>query len=260
MGMHTCDELTAQELHKMLKSRAVHAVQPVGNIEAHGPHLPLATDSMIAWELSLRLAQSLAEKYPEAEFLVAPVLSVGNVTDFGTRGGFSAGEALKPYLETVCENLLSAGYRKVIIINGCGGNNSQITEIAAKHKNTIYLPRWWHLQQAREVDNSYKTYIKSGGNPEDWVGTHASELETSAIMAIEEKLQKAFVRKENIKNAFGPNTGFAVIPAMKEGRLHEIAPAGVLGDARGATAEKGRKLFDIVVGEYLRILAEEFKR
>ena len=54
--------------------------------------------------------------------------------------------------------------------------------------NVVYLPRWWHLLPVRDIDESYMAYVDCGGDPKDWVGTHASELETSAIMAIEENL------------------------------------------------------------------------
>jgi creatinine amidohydrolase len=248
-------DLTAEELRGMLQSGPVYVIQPVGNIEDHGPHLPLATDSLIAEELAFRLGRILAGEYPKSEFIIAPTLSVGNVTEFGTRGGFSAGATLEAYLEQLCKNLLASGYCKVIILNGCGGNDNPIAKLADRQESVIYLPRWWHLPCARDLDESYMAYIDAGGDPKEWVGTHASELETSAIMAVEERLCVKLVRRENLHRAHGPNTGFAVIPARKEGRLHEIAPAGVLGDARRATPEKGKKLFDAVVSEYAGFLA-----
>ena len=257
MPVHTALDLTAEELRGMLQSCPVYVLQPVGNIEDHGPHLPLATDSLIAEEVTYRLAAILAKEYPDAEFVIAPTLSVGNVTEFGTRGGFSVGATLEAYLEQLCKNLIRSGYRKVILVNGCGGNDECVSSLADSIDEVVYLPRWWHLLPVRDIDESYIAYIDCGGDPKDWVGTHASELETSAIMAIEENLGRKLVRTKHLHRAHGPNTGFAVIPARKEGRLHEIAPAGVLGDARKATPEKGRKLFDILVAEYAGLLANK---
>jgi creatinine amidohydrolase len=255
MPVHTAMDLTAEELRGMLQASPVYVVQPVGNIEDHGPHLPLATDSLIAEEISYRLADILSKEYPDAEFVIAPTLSVGNVTEFGTRGGFSVGATLEAYLEQLCRNLVKTGYRKVILVNGCGGNDQCATNLADREENVVYLPRWWHMLAVRDIDESYMAYIDCGGDPRDWVGTHASELETSAIMAIEENIGRKLVRTQHLHRAHGPNTGFAVIPARKEGRLHEIAPAGVLGDARKATPEKGRRLFDIIVAECAGVLA-----
>ncbi len=260
MPVHTTMDLTAEELRGMLQSCPVYVIQPVGNTEGHGPHLPIATDSLIAEELAFRLGSVLSSEYSESEFIIAPTLSVGNVTEFGSRGGFSAGEALGDYLDQLCRNLLYSGYRKVLIVNGCGGNDDQVARLADREKNVVYLPRWWHLPCSRDLDESYMAYIDCGGDPKEWVGTHASEMETSAIMAIEERMGEKLVRKANLNRAFGPNTGFAVIPAKKEGRLHEIAPAGVLGDARKATVEKGRKLLDAVIAEYAGFLAKELEQ
>jgi len=248
-------DLTAEELRGMLQSGPVFVIQPVGNIEDHGPHLPLATDSLIAEELAFRLGKVLAGEYPDSEFIIAPTLAVGNVTEFGTRGGFSAGATFEAYIERLCKNLLSSGYRRVIVLNGCGGNDQMVAKIADRESRVIHLPRWWRFPCTLDLDESYMAYIDCGGDPKEWVGTHASELETSAIMAIEERLGARLVRRENLHRALGPNTGFTVIKARKEGRLHEIAPAGVLGDARKATPEKGMKLLDAVIAEYAGFLA-----
>jgi creatinine amidohydrolase len=248
-------DLTAEELRGMLQSCPVYIIQPVGNIEDHGPHLPLATDSLIAEEMAFRLGRILAGEYPKSEFIIAPTLSVGNVTEFGTRGGFSVGAMLEAYLEQLCKNLIRSRYSRVIVLNGCGGNDEPIARVADREEKVIYLPRWWRFPSMLDLDESYMAYIDCGGDPKEWVGTHASELETSAIMAVEERIGAKLVRKENLQRAHGPNTGFTVISARKEGRLHEIAPAGVLGDARKATLEKGKKLFDLAVTEYAGFLA-----
>ena len=250
-------DLTAEEIRGMLESSPMHVIQPVGNTEDHGPHLPLATDSLIAEELTYRLGAVLAKEYPRSEFIVAPTLSVGNVTEFGTRGGFSVGATLEAYIEQLCKNLLFCGHRNVIVINGCGGNDQMLARLADRDEKIVYLPCWWRLPCARDLDESYLAYIDCGGDPKQWVGTHASEMETSAIMAIEKNLGKRLVRRENLKRAFGPNTGFVVIPAKKEGRLREIAPSGVLGDARRATPEKGVNLLNAVVIEYAGLLADK---
>ena len=255
MGVHTSMDLTSEDLRGMLQSGPVHVIQPVGNLEDHGPHLPVATDSLIAEEIAFRLGKVLACEYAGCEFLIAPTVSVGNVTEFGTRGGFSAGSALEAYLEQVCKNLAYTGYGRIIVVNGCGGNDAMLSSLAESVEAVVYLPRWWHIPETLDIDESYLAYIDCGGDPADWVGTHASELETSAVMAIEERLGAKLVRRKNLKRAFGPHSGFTVISARKEGRLYEIAPAGVLGDARRATAEKGSKLMDIIVAEYAGILA-----
>src|SRR5688500_11004174 len=69
-------EMTWTEVDEALKDRPV-ALVPVGAIEAHGPHLPLTTDSVIALEMARRGAAKLKERsvpsliLPPVQFTVA---------------------------------------------------------------------------------------------------------------------------------------------------------------------------------------------
>jgi len=69
-------EMTWTEIDEAMKERPV-ALVPVGAIEAHGPHLPVATDTRIAQEMAKRGAAKLKENgvpcliLPPVEFTVA---------------------------------------------------------------------------------------------------------------------------------------------------------------------------------------------
>src|SRR5262245_56550991 len=71
MAIHELAELTWEEVRDLDRSRAV-AVLPVGALEAHGPHLPLATDVVIAVAMARAAAARLAARGYAAVLL--PVL------------------------------------------------------------------------------------------------------------------------------------------------------------------------------------------
>src|SRR4029453_12507199 len=69
-------EMTWTEVDEAMKDRPV-ALVPVGATEAHGPHLPVSTDTVIALEMAKRGAAKLKERgvpcliLPPVEFTVA---------------------------------------------------------------------------------------------------------------------------------------------------------------------------------------------
>lgn len=99
--------------------RHPHAVAlvPIGATEAHGPHLPLATDVIIAEGTARRAAPALREAgYPAA---VAPAI-VYSVTDYA--GGFAGtvsldAEVARGHVRGVCRGLLATGFRRVCLVN-----------------------------------------------------------------------------------------------------------------------------------------------
>ena len=78
--MTAFQDLTWKEARETLK-RGVVAILPIGSTEAHGPHLPLATDVIISEEMSRRAAEKLSARGIEA--LVLPPVSY-SVTDFSS--------------------------------------------------------------------------------------------------------------------------------------------------------------------------------
>src|SRR5690606_6776013 len=69
MSVHVLAELTYEELARLDKTRAL-AILPVGATEAHGPHLPLATDVIIAEAMAKSAAERLSQR--GASVLIAP--------------------------------------------------------------------------------------------------------------------------------------------------------------------------------------------
>src|SRR5438067_408524 len=95
-------------------------VIPVAALEQHGRHMPLFTDSLLLGEVIRRASARLSERV-----LFTPLLWLGNSDhhlDFG--GTLSA--APRTYLNVLgdlAENLILHGFRRIVFVNGHGGNN-----------------------------------------------------------------------------------------------------------------------------------------
>src|ERR1051325_10051533 len=111
--MSNFHHLTWKEAREALKRGAV-MILPVGSTEAHGPHLPLATDVIISEEMSRRAARTLTARGVEA--FVLPPLSC-SVTDFsaGFAGTISIRkETAVALTRDICASLYGQGARLVV--------------------------------------------------------------------------------------------------------------------------------------------------
>lgn len=115
LSLATC---TTERLRALLELGAI-ALLPVGSVEPHGPHLPLATDTLISEAACVRAAELLAGASPPRAVLIAPAVAYG-VTEFaaGFAGAISIpSAALVAYLEAIVEALLAAGFLHVCLVN-----------------------------------------------------------------------------------------------------------------------------------------------
>src|SRR5438128_345904 len=116
-------------------SRDTPVVFPIAALEQHGRHMPLFTDSMLLGEIVRRTAEQLGE-----HVLFAPLMWLGNSEhhlDFA--GTLSA--APRTYLDLLndlLENFIQHGFRRLVFINGHGGNDvpgrQAVFEVRQRHR------------------------------------------------------------------------------------------------------------------------------
>jgi len=114
--------LREEEFKKAVESSCGLCVVPIGCIEKHGQHLPIGTDSILATEIVRRAA----EREPVCVF---PTMHFGEKTGAGEFAGtviFSSELRLK-LLEETCREIHRNGFRKILLFNGHGGNQSMIS-------------------------------------------------------------------------------------------------------------------------------------
>ena len=106
-------------------------VIPVGSNEQHGPHLPLGTDIFAALETCKLLAQ-------RTDILVAPVVLAGvSEHHMGFPGTITLSpETLEAVIIDTASSLIRHGFKKLMILNGHGGNTPALRAAVEKINQT----------------------------------------------------------------------------------------------------------------------------
>lgn len=224
-------EYRAPELAAIDPMRTV-ALLPTAAIEQHGPHLPLGVDAMIAEGM----LATLREICPgDIDLRILPVQAVGKSNEHLWAAGtltLSAETALRAWVE-IGLSVARAGVRKILILNSHGGNADLVAIVARELRvqaGMLAVRAHWAGFGAPEGMYSPRelTY-----------GIHGGDMETSLMLHF---------RPETVEMAaaadFPSAAETAPIPPVGGAALAWVAsdlnPAGVMGEAHLATAEKGR--------------------
>ncbi|CAN5747855.1 creatininase family protein [soil metagenome] len=231
-------------------SAAALAILPVGSIEQHGPHLALETDSAIAGGLAERLAGELGQ-----EAILCPRLDYGLSEHHLS---FAGTITLRPETYTrlileIVESLAHHGLRRVLVINGHGGNIDAlrlVSRIARRDLGCLVASIMW----ARIGSDEIAARVKSPGYG------HACESETSVALAV----APSVVYPERIgspgeRHSVDPLTDPPGGTVDQTVLLHEWSEDGALGDPRLANEEDGRAIADVVAARSLEF-ARRFAR
>ena len=229
------NRLKASDLVDLARRDAI-VLLPVASTEQHGPHLATGTDDVLCTEACRRAAEIIQATHP---VVVAPTVWMGLAEHHVAYGGsFTVSLATwHALLRDLCDAILRAGFKRIVIVNGHGGNRSALNAL------TVELTR---ALKAPIATTNYFAFMEDALPQilEDQNGIqHACEAETSMMMAIRSEL----VDTARLPEAVGPHVTEAAALAR---HLHvwrsfrEMTPSGVFGDARRASAEKGQRLLD----------------
>ena len=223
--------LTAADLRAKVQSGAI-VVLPVASMEQHGPHLPVGVDSILSEAVCQAAAERIAGDTP---VVVAPTLWCGMAEHHMGFGGTFTFDI--PTYRTVLQCLLKSierhGFKRVLIVNGHGGNIAALAAFLPDIARDIRL-------QVRVTTYFEQARAALAEVLEDQDGVHhACEAETSLMMVV----APDSVRREKLSEAFGPAHSSAPPAGVARYRsFRDITPSGVIGDARRSSAEKGEKL------------------
>lgn len=235
-------------------SRAV-VVAPLGSLEQHGHHLPLLTDTLIISAMAERAEASLGD---EALFL--PTLWLGaSHHHLAFPGTVSLDSRLYvDVLIQLVESLVKAGCRRILLLNGHGGNitpgREAILQAQLRHLDRsdlfIAFTTWWVLAGPQ---------VAAIPDLESKVVSHACEQETSLILRIRHDLvhpERARGETPTLRSAF------AVPGRPHESRVDVALPfdrmtgTGALHHPEAATEAKGEALIAAAAGELARFVRE----
>jgi creatinine amidohydrolase len=214
--------------------RDTPVVLPIAALEQHGHHLPVFTDSLLLGEVLRRVKVEVADR-----ILFAPLYWLGNSehhVDFP--GTMSA--APRTYLDTLrdmAENFLRHGFRRIVFVNGHGGN------IVPAQQATFELRQKY--RERKDLLLLSVTYWTAGAEPlkdvtglkQDRMG-HACEWETSMILRLAPHLVAG-----DVKAVPDVPFGRAFEPAHRAWVMPDRSVPGHIGFPRHALADKGEGLF-----------------
>jgi creatinine amidohydrolase len=111
------DELTASDWPKALEQSSQTAILPIGVLEKHGPHAPIGSDLIHVREWSSRVAK---QEYA----VVFPDYFYGQIYEARHQPGTFAlpSRLIWDLLDATCEEIARNGFKKILIVNGHGGN------------------------------------------------------------------------------------------------------------------------------------------
>jgi creatinine amidohydrolase len=205
-------------------------ILPVGSNEQHGPQNPLGTDHLIA----KAIAEEAAKRAGVVCLQVIPFgVSSHHKQFWGTI--FISPRVFKDYVKKVCLSLNYYGVRKIVIVNGHGGNLNSLMEMARElREREIFVSvfQWWSAAN-KLLPDLFKLDEKG----------HAAAEETSVNLALYSHLvnMAKSVNEEPRKLVVGAEGVRFPLDTVDE------TSSGVFGKSTTASAEKGEEVFERVV-------------
>jgi len=218
------EELTAGEFREAISKAQGTCVLPFGIVEKHGPHLPLGTDL-----LNVRYVTEHAAQQEYA--VIFPAYYFGQIAEARHEPGTVAyGTDLQmKLLQATTDEMARNGCKKVVIVNGHGGNENLLpyfaqTQLVSPHDYVVYV-QWGH-------DAAKRVRVEKE-NP-DW---HAGEKETSNMLVTHPDL----VHMDRAKEESGADQKRVKLPENVYTGIWWYArfPNHYSGDGSMATKEQG---------------------
>jgi creatinine amidohydrolase len=229
------------------------AVVPVGSVEQHGHHLPVATDTLLADAVARLGAERVGDDVP---LLVTPPVWTGNSPHHLPFGGtISVGvRCLLDVLERVADGVLANGFDALLFLNGHGGNASTIDDavsvVGDAHPEAEVLGLTYFelaasfVHEVRESD--------TGGM------AHAGEFETSLLLHLRPDLVDEDAIEGTPMDEPYERDGRDLLesgPLSVYRTFEEYSASGAVGDPHLATAETGAAIYERLGDELEDLLA-----
>lgn len=231
----TFQNQTWKEARQALKRGAV-AILPIGSTEAHGPHLPLATDVIISEEMSRRAAEKLNAR--GVETFVLPAITY-SVTDFSVDfpGTISIHkETAAALIHDICVSLYTQGARLIAIANShlepghIASISQAIEQVKEETSHVVAFPDKRKRRWAEKLTEEFRR-----GD------CHAGSYETSLVMAARPDLVREDIRQSLDR------VPISIAEKIKEGASTFTEAGGTeayFGDPRSASREEGEAMYE----------------
>jgi creatinine amidohydrolase len=244
-------DMTTEDFAALDANRVI-AILPVGAIEQHGPHLPVCADACANKAVIERMLEQLTAELPVT---VLPMMPVGKSNEHSDFPGTLTlePETLRLLWTEIAESVHRVGIRKLVLYNTHGGQ-PQIMDIVARDLRV-------RLGMLVVVVNQYSLY------PEDLFpademkyGIHGGSVETSVMLHLHPDLVD-MSKAQNFPSLMKDlERDFQHLSVTGSTRIawqsQDLNPAGVVGNALDADAERGAQLIDYATAQFVSILKE----
>jgi len=253
---HRLEELSWPEAEAAIQAGAI-AILPVGSLEQHGRHLAVSTDNVLADAFGEAVAARAAAA--GLRVLLCPAVHYGyTMHNMDFPGTLTLRmETLLALGEDLATSLVHHGCRRIVLMNFHGSNWSVLDLISRRVMNrhpAALVAAVSPVKMAAAELEALREARETGGM------SHGCELETSLMLFLRPEL----VHMERaVKDVSQPASRFYWRDLLRGSRGVALADltrhasrTGLVGDPTVASAEKGRRFFEVIVATCVEFLAE----
>ena len=236
------------------------AVLPVAATEQHGPHLPLNVDTALVDGV---VAASLAHVPTHVNSLFLPTQTVGYSPEHAAFAGTLTlkAETLIRLWTDMGESVAASGVKKLVLLNAHGGQVGLLDVVArdlrARLGMLVYSVNWFSLPlvgpQGDDVNALFSAH-------EHRFGIHAGDIETSMMLALHPTLVDMAQAQNFASSSEARAQKYTLLGDGKSAKLgwqmQDYNPAGAVGNASAATADKGHAVVNAAARALAQLLAE----
>ncbi len=249
MWTYAMEEMSYPDVKEILKSTDVVLI-PIGSQEKHGPHIPLATDSIVTIQVTRRAAVKAKVPY-------SPMIPVGysphhmGVVDDGVGTLSFTGETFRRIIYEIGRCLIFHGFSKLIYVSHHASNTKVVDEVLRRLRyETGCFTCWYMTPTERKLQVVQDIF-------EEKIAWHSGEMETSTSLAHDESIvhmDRAHVHRAHAPKWMGPafakTDGVPTVIFQGAENIwvpmehHEYVEEATIGDPFLGTKEKGELYFE----------------
>jgi creatinine amidohydrolase len=244
-SLHTrWDEITASDWDRALQLSDSTCILPIGILEKHGPHLPIGCDLIHVREWSARATK---KEYA----VVFPDYFYGQINEAKHQyGTFSLSERVVwDLLEATCDEIGRNGFKKILIVNGHGGNPELLRYFIQTRleKPRNYAVYFFVPNPDSAYQKAYKVLHKSNEADDQ----HAGERETSSLLYFRPDLAEM----DKARNESGVNQNRLLTPNLYTAIWWYAAyPNHYAGDGSKASLELGKLISEHMISQLVEAI------
>lgn len=214
-------------------------LQPIGAVEAHGPHLPLATDLIVA---AAAVEAAVAAHGARHDLWTLPPIAYSKSNEHAWAPGtvWLTAATMLAMLDDLGRSLATTAARTLVLVNAHGGNTA-LLQVACRDLRSAYGLGTFLVHP----------YIDSGLASELGMGIHAGHDETSLLLHLRPDLVDMSLAARNVPEQLAGNEHVRWGGSVSFGwTSDDFGSSGVIGDPTRASAGHGEELFRRIIERF----------